>query len=743
MGKKREKTALWRATGGVSGGRLVSSLAKTSIGIALFLVSPGNSLCAQEGDEGTSPAKVVELETFQVSETPRRSLTDLQVASPVTHLSRSAITGLTQPSLGGLLEWQPGIGTSSFGSGASRPVIRGFSGNRVRILEDGLSTGDVSAISPDHAVTIEPIFLREAEIVRGPATLFYGNAAIGGAVDVTTARFPLALDEGDPLEGRLNLSWKSVSDEFSAAAVNTAGFGKILVQANAMLRRSGDYAIPGKARREGVLLGHSHGNDSTQEPNPEGSLPNSFVDNEQGSLSIAWIDEGTRLAVAASTFRSRYGVPFHSHASDLGDVQTEVKGARIDLQNDRLDLLLEGESPFKGISEIRVRYGYFDYDHAEIEGDAAQTEFTNRGQDLRLELHHEPLPGGFTGAMGLEWSKHEFNARVRDPSFAGLKPPTLSRNRGVFLLESLRTGPLRIQAGARYEQQENDPLPTFFDLEGDAEERYDAASFALGASLDLPLGFYLSVGRIEAERAPTSGELFANGLHLAVGVFEWGSFFGANPGALRKEEVRHHEITLGRSARWAAFSLTAFHSDFDNYIFLLRGEFETNSGFPIFEHVERPAELYGYEATLRIPLEDWIGQPLSLYVQSDYVRGSFQRPIDPGTGAGSVTRPLPRIPPLRWLSRLEWTGPDITLGLEGRRTTSQNRVELNSETATPGHFYLSADLAWRFQWLGQPAVLRAEVTNLLDAEIRNHLSFLKDVAPEPGRSFGLSIEWSY
>lgn len=715
------------------------TLAKSSIPlVAIFSLFFTGSF-AQNPDD----TELIELEAFEVSEQLQQRLTELQLASPNSTVGLSELQRLQEPSLGAVLAWQPGVGSSSFGAGANRPVIRGFSGKRVRVLEDGLTTGDVSDISPDHAVTIEPLFLRQVEIVRGPATLFYGNAAIGGAVDVTTARFPTLLAKGENLEGALNFSYESVAEEKSAATANTIRVGSFGAQVNAMVRRSEDYAIPGKARREDVPLGHSHGNDATEEPNPSGTLPNSFVDTEQGSVGFGWLDEATRLAFAVSTYRSRYGVPFHSHATELGDAQTEVSGAEIDLANLRYDLLLERSAPIPGFSEMRFRYGYFHYEHDEIDGGIPQTRFINQGHELRLELYHEPIFHRLRGALGVQFSEHEFDTIVRDQDFAGLMPPTQARNQGVFLLESLDVGPVRLQMGGRYEEQENDPLPAYFDFAGNAEERYYAASWSFGADFTLPAGFFITVGRMEAERAPTPGELFANGLHLALGVFEWGSFFGNTAGPLEEEKVRHYDLSFGRTGRWIAFTLTGFYSDFSNYIFLRRTEFDTNTGLPIFEHVERPAEVYGYEATAEIFLKDFTGWPVSLYLQSDYVYGSFERPIEGLTETGFVIRPLPKIPPRRYLVRLEWDDTRITAGVEARHAEAQERVDLNSETATPAYTLVNADVAWRTKWLGQNITIRGRITNAFDEEARNHLSFLKDVVPQPGRSLGISLEVAY
>lgn len=704
----------------------------------------GGTLWGQPSPAGSDATEeVVELERFEVESALGEELRELQVATPQWVLDSTEITRLMQSSLGELLGWQPGVGSSSFGAGASRPIIRGFSGKRVKILEDNLSTGDVSDISPDHAVTVEPIFLRQVDIVRGPATLFYGNGAIGGAVDVTTRRFPVLLPGDEVIDGVIHVGYETVSEEQTVATANTVNRGAFAIQVNAMQREANDYDIPGKARREDVPPGHSHGNGATEEPNPDDTLPSSFVDSEQGSVAVGWLTEETRLAFAVSTYRSRYGVPFHSHADALDDVQTEVSGAEIDLENLRYDVSWEQADPFPGIAEVRFRYGYFHYEHEEIDGGQVQTTFINQGQELRLEVYHEPILGRLSGAVGIQFSEQEFDSIVRDPNFAGLLPPTQSRNRGIFVLESLDLGFLRLQAGGRYEEQVNDPLPAFFDFAGDADETYYTASWSVGADVSLPAGFFFSVGRTEAERAPTSGELFSYGLHIATGIFETGSYFGRNVGPLSEERVRNYDVTLGRTGRFVSFTLTGFYADFSNYIFLLRSELDTNAGFPIFGYVERPAQIYGYEASVEFTGRDLIGWPLHLYLQSDYVYGSQERPEEGITESSFVIRPLPKIPPRRWLARVAWEGTDITAGVEVRHAEAQNRVDVNSETATPAHTLVHVDLSWRGEVFGQGLTVRGRISNAFDEEARNHLSYLKDVVLQPGRSFGLSVELAY
>ena len=640
-----------------------------------------------------------DIEQVIITATPlRESL--LETAQPVTVIGGEDLVHLRALSLGETLAAQPGINSTYFGPQASRPVIRGLSGERVQMYEDGGEALDVSALSADHAVTVDPLIAEQIEVVRGPATLLYGNGASGGLINVLTNRVPERLP-GDTVSGALELRGSSALDERAGAVRLGGGRGFWAWHADAFARETNDASIPGFAqsrylRRELEEAGEEVDDD-------RGTLHNSASKTHGGALGGSFIGERGFAGLAVSRLGSEYGIPVdHDHEHEGGN---EEGGVRIDMDQTRYDLKAEIVEPLSGLAAVRLRGTFNDYEHREIEpGGAIGTRFEQDGVDTRLVFDHAPL-AGWRGTFGVQYRNVDLLA-IGEEAFV---PPSETRNVGYFVFEERPLGVVTLELGARLERQRIEP--------DSADPGYDenTVSASLGALWKPVDGYTLSLNVTSTQRHPTATELYANGPHLAAGRFEIG-----NP-ALKRERATTVDIGLRKTAGQWRMSLTAFRSDYSRYIYASPTDLEED-GLPVFEYVQADAELTGFEAELRPPAAETAIGTISGRLIADHVRGEL---ADGGH--------LPQIPPLRFGGEIELLRDRFSAGLSVLYHDKQDRVAAN-ERPTDGYTMVDMDFAYRAP-LGQREMLvflRGE--NLLDEDARRHSSPLKDLAPLPGRS---------
>lgn len=625
-----------------------------------------------------------------------------------------------QPSLGDTLMWEPGITSSSFGPGSSRPVIRGFGGDRVRMLSDGVGTGDISQTSPDHAVTAESLLSEEIEILRGPATLEFGGSAIGGVVNVKSKAIPRH-PPAKGYEGLSSVRYESVSQERTGVAALTVGDSRHALQFNLLRSVSDDYAIPGKARL----------NPRDPASNPEGTLPNSWTDRFTASGGAGKFWEKGRVGAAITRIESDYGVPFHADAhAHLGPgVTRQINDVSVSLQQLRFNGELVLFEPVGAVEEIELRGTWSDYRHAESEAAAAlDNVFSNVETETKLDIVHTTFRG-LSGRLGGTWRNIDFGSRGPETN----TPDTETGNFAGYLIENLKLGRLRLQAGGRVETQIMD-----VDFAGVRSERltYDSRSVSAGLELELWDGFEFAANWSRARRPPNTAELFANGPHLASGTFEIGSwyripFLKPTEGGVALERSENYEFSFRKTAGRLTGSVTYFNYNFDNYIFVsgIGPGWEFN-GLPIFRYVQTRAHFEGAELAAQYELlAPDAGERLTYRFSADSV------------DATDVTQntAIPRFPPVRIGNRLEFGRGGWTFGAEVRHAFAQERVQLNLETPTRGYTLVGVDLTHTRNWRDREVSFFIKGFNLLNAEARNHVSVAKDVAPLPGRTVGMGM----
>lgn len=631
-------------------------------------------------------------------------------AQPASVLEGSELVEKRAGTLGDTLDGLPGVHSDTFGAGASRPVIRGQTAPRVKVLSDGSELMDASAISPDHAVTTEPLLAERIEVLRGPAALLYGGGAIGGVVNVVDRKIPTYVPEKG-IEAEAEIRGATGTRERAGAVGVTAGQDAFAVRVEGMKRRTSDYDVP-------------HW--------PGGKLEGSYSESTQGSVGMSWVAPRGYVGVAFTHLESEYGLPGHNHEYESchphgthlhcgghghdehehHDHHGHEEGhgvPYVKLRSNRTDLRAEYADPFAGFEKIRLRGGYTDYQHKEIEGGEVGTRFKNRGYDLRLELQHKSV-AGWRGVVGMQTSYSDFRADGEE----AFLPRSKTRAHGVFLLEEYKLDDWRFELGARQDWQRVSPEG------GQRRSSLSGASLSAAAIWNFAPQYSVALSLSRSQRLPTAQELYARGVHLATNTYEIG-----DPG-LGRETSRNIDLTLRKHAGDTTFSASVFHNRVKNYIYA--DTLDRYEDFRLIQYAQRDAEFTGVEGELRHQFTPVFSAALF----GDYVRGRLTG------GEGN----LPRIPAARAGLRgnVKW---DAWSGsIEYARVFSQKDIAAY-EDRTPGYNMVNAVVAYRGKAgaTGYEVYLRG--TNLLNRLAYNHASFISSVAPLPGRSVLLGMRLTY
>ncbi|HEY8519491.1 MAG TPA: TonB-dependent receptor [Gammaproteobacteria bacterium] len=621
-----------------------------------------------------------------------------ELAQSVTVLRDQTLDRIRGTSLGETLARELGVSSTYFGGGASRPIIRGLAGARVRTLQDGVDSLDAASLSVDHAVAIDPLFAEQIEIFRGPTTLLYGSGAVGGVINTVTSRIPEAAPE-EGFAGAAEVRADSAAEERSAAVRLDGGGARAAWHVDGLRRVTSDYEIPGAAAL--------HASGEAHDEHALGVLANSDLESEAAAAGASWLGERAFAGAAASGLRMEYGVPWHGHAE--ADADEPGADVRIALEQRRLDVKARWVGNGGFVGAVNVRAAFSDYEHVELEGGTPGTRFTNDAHETRIELVHSAL-GRWRGALGLQLEAREL-AALGEEAFV---PPVDMQSYGVFALEQLELERWHLSLGGRVEHRRHAPLKAAPRAEGTAR------SLAVAAIRELGGGFTLALNGALAERLPAAEELYAAGPHLASRAVEIG-----DP-TLGKETARHLDVAVRKTLGDLTLSVTAFVTGYDDFIFLRgTGAVDAREALPIFVYSQADADFVGFEAELVARLARVGAGELDLRLYADSVEGE----LDDG-------EPLPRMPPLRYGARLQYHDDRVVAGLEATRYDAQDRTA-PFETPTPGYTMVDADLAWR---LPSPRLeLFVRASNLLDEDARKHTSLVKDFVPLPGRSYGLGL----
>ncbi|MEB6679632.1 MULTISPECIES: zinc piracy TonB-dependent receptor ZnuD [Acinetobacter] len=682
-------------------------------------------------EQASSSIPVQTMDTIQVQAHPLvQTAADFAVADQVVDqkaLSERAST------IGDALADELGVYSNQYGSGSSRPVIRGQDGPRVKVLQHASETADVSTLSPDHAVTVDPILAKQVEVIRGPSTLLYGAGTVGGLVNVTDQKIPTQMPE-DGLEGTVGLRYNSGSDEKLASAGVTAGIGEnFALRVEGSKRNANDYIAPD----------YFHEHDDELEK--ERRVGNTFAEGQTVNIGGSWIHDRGFVGLSYSNRQDQYGLPGHSHEYHgcvlHGDhfhgcptpdpdapPHEEHGGPWVDLKSERYEVRTELEQPFAGVEKLRAHASITDYEHDELEENEVISNFKSKGYDGRLELVHVPV-AGWEGVIGTQISQQKINlaASEHDHHEDGdeddeehhvhgsgvVMPDTKTDKFSLFALEHKQLGDVHVELGARVDHQKVKVDSDQKDYSG------TGVSASAAANWEFAPNYKLSVVGSHQQRLPLAQELYADGLHFATNTYELG-----NPD-LDKETSNNLELGLHYEGDKLDYHVHVYHNWFDDYIY---GETVAQKGnLRGVQYTQDKARFYGTEAQAGYQINDMY----KVSVFGDYVRGKIE------------AENAPRVPAGRLGTKVEADFADGWSGLaEYYHVFNQDKIA-SYEDETQGYNMVNVGLSYANSLADNNAYrVYFKANNLLDDQVYSHTSFLSNI-PHVGRNFTVGVQYDF
>ena len=691
------------------------------------------------------------IEVIDVHATPMH-LSVMESATPVSVLSGETLRRQQAATLGDTLEKLPGVQSNFHGNVASTPIIRGLSGPRVLITQNGLDVSDVSRVGPDHAVASEASTAKQIEVLRGPATLFFGSGAIGGVVNVVDQRVPTSTET----RGEFVLETQTVNDQKLGTFNVTTGVDNMAFYADGFYRDSNDYETPVAP--------------DIDDPDGAHVVENSNEESNGFTLGTSYLFDQGYVGVAVERFEREYGVPGHSHGGD-----TSVFA---DLEQTKYQLLGEYNFTNDFLQSVHFRAGYTDYEHAEVEGGLVGTTFSNETEELRVELLHKPM-AGWRGGISLHYKGSDVFAQGEE----AFTPPSEMEMFAVALMEERHFGDFLVQLGARAESVTLDAssvlLPELDAHEHDDEHDHDEhahdehehegsefirqfavdqeftpISLSAGVVYTINESYNVGVSLSRSERAPSASELLSFGPHIGTRTYEIGALFDLSEEgefvlsqtAIDLETANNIDLTFRKTQGDVGFVFNAFYNQVDNYYFQEEtglfaesghdhdhgeeghgeeehSEDEHSDELPVYLFGSADAILHGFELQVAWQTTD----NLKLDFFADYVKARLK---DGGA--------LPRTSPMRVGSHVAYTLDNIRADLDITHFAKQDDIS-TFETETDGYTLVDASITYDIPLGDIDLSVYLSGENLTDEEARVHTSFLKDIAPRPGRNFAFGV----
>lgn len=638
-----------------------------------------------------------------------QSAADFAVADQVIDHKKLAEGSTT---IGDALAGELGVSSNQYGSGSSRPVIRGQDGARVKVLQHASETADVSTLSPDHAVTVDPILAKQVEIIRGPSTLLYSAGTVGGLVNVIDNKIPTQMPEKG-YEGQLGLRYNTGSDEkLASAGVTVALADQVALRVEGSKRKANDYIAP------------DYFHDHEGELEKERRVGNTFAEGETVNVGLSWIHDRGFSGISYSNRQDQYGLPGHSHEYEDCQVsgnaligcgqqpghthEEHAAGPWVDLKTERYDFRTELNDPFAGFQKLRAHASYTDYKHDEIEENAAQTTFKSKGYDARLELVHNPI-ANWEGMIGAQYNQQKLDISGEE----ALLDPTKTRKWSLFALEHKQFDDVHVELGARVDQQK-------LDIDSDKKD-FDDYGFSYSGALNWEFvpNYKLSLVGSHQERLPLAQELYANGKHFATNTYERGNE------NLAAEKSNNLELGLHYENGPLDYHVHVYHNWFDHYIYAQT--LDNFKDFRLVEYTQDKAKFYGAEAAASYALND----TYKVGVFGDYVRGKIE------------SENAPRVPAGRLGTKVDASFDDHWSGLaEYYHVFNQDKIA-SYEDETQGYNMVNLGLSYA-NTLADKNTYRVyfKANNLLDDQVYSHASFLSNI-PQVGRNFTVGLEFGF
>ncbi len=581
----------------------------------------------------------------------------------------------------------PGIDQRSLGNSTSRPVIRGLGDERVIILQDGLTTGDVSSQSSDHAVSVDPVASSEIQIAKGANAMQYGANAVGGIINMVNNI--IATNVPTNTNGTFTLGGESV---------NKSGFTGI------------NLSVPVNNLVVNAQLSGRAGNEIHS---PVGVIENTDYASTNNLLGLSYVTNRGYIGGSIGYYLNNYGIP--------PDPTGHANG--VDIEMTKFSYALKGEYlPISGlIKTIETDLSINNYNHKEFEGNGSLgTEFGLVTTSAQANFTHGEVGPFHKGSFG-------FSMEMQDYAVFGTNTPDANRyNYASYIIEEMHYSALVLELGLRFDYVRNSPKEADSDsFIGNIRTReFPALSSSLNLIYDLGEGFSIGTILLHSFRAPSLEELYSEGPHLASFSYEIG-----NPD-LDPERSFAKEIFTRWQGSNSYLEVALFHNQFSNFIFAQDTD-STNSRFPSlnnYQFVGNPAILYGFELSTEFEMIK------NIVIEASTSYTHAQQEV---TSNGSTsTQALPQIPPLKVKGAIKYSKNRFDAGTKFTFANKQTRLG-EFETPTDSYFLTDIFAQYRFNTKKLLHTFSLNINNVLNTEYYNHLSRIKDIRAEPGRNISL------
>ena len=644
--------------------------------------------------------------------------------SPNKILAGDELQNKLAGTLGATLANELGVSATGYGAGASRPVMRGLEGARVQILQNGLSVGDVSSISADHAVANPIQNAHQIEILRGASALVYGSGSSGGLVNVVNDRIVTSMP--DMVSGAINTSYETVNQGKTANIEVDAPAGPLALHFDSAVSNSNNYQIPGYAEQGGPNANWSINPNQPVNVPYSGKLPFSYSNQNSLGLGATYIRTDGYTGVSLERMNHNYGIPTYD-------------GGFIQQSQNRYDFSHQTNDPFDGFSSIKVSAANTNYQHTEFTNTGvAATQWNNTATEARVEMMHKEFLGS-KGVIGAQVNGATLNATDLSSNNYAIVPQTKSNSSALFWVEEGRYGPVKTSLGARYSYAGQNPnlatqfpspssqgVPSSYGPPTLQNRQFNLMSYSAGGMLDVAHGYGLGLSYTVSQRAPTPQELYSYGPHDSTATFDIGN---AN---LATETSHNVELSFQKTLGVFRSKVSLYRNQFSNYIYgFYTGAYSTVNNFSVVQASQASANIKGAEGELTY---NWNQNGVGGRVFGDISQGSFN------AGGNLPLQPAPRL------------GSELAYQRDGWLTSAtyiysyqQNRLATWEVGPTPSYNLVNANLSYtervgKINWTGY-----VMLKNLLNEEIRYATSpmAVRLYAPQPGRSLMVGVRAAF
>lgn len=648
------------------------------------------------------------------------------ILTPTKVLQGDELLNKLGSTLGATLANELGVSATGYGAGSSRPVIRGLEGSRVQILQNGLSVGDVSNISQDHAVSNNLQNAHQIEILRGAAALLYGSGSSGGLVNVINDRILTNLP--DRPTGAINTSYETVNNGRAGALEVDGAFGSIAVHVDTAINNANNYRIPGNSTQsQGEPAGGwtvpSTGNNGN---NYSGKLPNSFSNQNNLGVGVSHIGESGYTGVSVERLNNNYGIP-------------TPEGGSINQSQNRYDLQHQTRDPFAGFSSIKFSAANSNYNHSEFNnaGEAA-SQWKNIANEARLELTHNPI-AGWKGTFGAQVSSASLNATEVGSGSYAIVPPTKTNSSALFWIEEGRWNSLQGSLGLRYDNVAQKPnlgtelVPQEMNTGPDTpsitlqNRTFNLMSYSTGGLWNFVKGYGAGLAYTVSQRAPSAQELYSYGAHESTATFDIG-----NPN-LNKETSHNLEFNIQKTSGLMRAKASVYANRFNNYIYgNYTGQFVPDAeNFSVVVAQQAAATIKGIEGELT---HNWNQTGLGGRVFGDASQGTFD------AGGNLPLQPAPRLGAELAHQKNGWLASTTYI-----YSYQQNRLANWEQGPAPSYNLLNAGISYTERVKDVNWTVFMNFKNLLNEQIRYATTpmAVRLYAPQPGRSVMVGLRGAF